>query len=59
MRNADFLWGMGICLVVGSALDMLFVPKRNPMKTSVGKSIQKAGLAVDHATQNLLAALEK
>ena len=49
-----FLIGMGAGMVVGAAAGMMAPCGRQSMKTQVGKSIQKLGVAVDHAVDNIV-----
>ncbi len=51
---AGFWLGMGAGMMAGAALGMVASANRDPMKTQVGKSIQKLGLAVDHAVDNIV-----
>ena len=50
---AGFWVGIGAGMMAGAALGMM-MPTRDPMKTQVGKSIHKLGLAVDHAVDNIV-----
>ena len=49
-----FLIGMGAGMVVGAAAGMMAPCGGQSMKTQVGKSIQKLGVAVDHAVDNIV-----
>ena len=51
---AGFWVGMGAGLMAGAAVGMMVSSSRDPMKTQVGKSIHKLGLAVDHAVDNIV-----
>ena len=51
---AGFWIGMGAGLLTGAAMGMMWPYGRDPMKTQVGKSIQKLGIAVDHAVDNII-----
>lgn len=51
---AGFWIGMGAGLLTGAAMGMMSSYGRDPMKTQVGKSIQKLGIAVDHAVDNII-----
>ena len=51
---AGFWVGMGAGMMAGAALGMVAASSRDPMKTQVGKSIQKLGLAVGHAVDNIV-----
>ena len=52
--HAGFWVGMGAGLVAGAALGMMTPRGRDSMKTQVGKSIHKLGVAVDHAVDNIV-----
>ena len=56
MRNmcAGFWAGMGAGMMAGAVLGMMMPCGRDPMKTQVGKSIHKLGVAVDHAVDNIV-----
>jgi len=55
MRNdAEFWFGMGAGMAAGAMLGMMMPFEKNSMKTHVGKSIQKLGVAVDHTVDNLV-----
>ena len=45
---------MGAGLVAGATAGMLVSHERDSMKTQVGKSIHKLGVAVDHAVDNIV-----
>ena len=45
---------MSAGLVAGAAAGMMLGCRRDPMKTQVGKSIHKLGVAVDHAVDNIV-----
>ena len=49
-----FLIGMGAGLMVGAMAGMMMPCGRDKMKTQVGKSIHKLGIAVDHAVDNIV-----
>ncbi len=49
-----FLVGMGAGLVAGAMAGMMMPCGRDPMKTQVGRSIHKLGVAVDHAVDNIV-----
>ena len=51
---AGFWIGMIAGLLAGAAAGMLSHYGRDPMKTQVGKSIRKLGIAVDHAVDNII-----
>ena len=52
--NTGFWVGMSAGLVTGAALGMMTPYGRDPMKTQVGTSIHKLGVAVDHAVDNIV-----
>ena len=55
MKMCTGFWvGMGAGLLVGAAAGMMMPNGRNSMKTQVGKSIHKLGVAVDHAVDNII-----
>ena len=45
---------MSAGLLAGAAAGMMSPYGRDPMKTQVGKSIRKLGIAVDHAVDNII-----
>ena len=49
---AGFWVGMSAGLLAGAAMGMMSPYGRDPMKTQVGKSIRKLGIAVDNAVEN-------
>ena len=49
-----FLVGMGAGLVAGTMAGMMMPRGRDNMKTQVGRSIHKLGVAVDHAVDNIV-----
>ena len=49
-----FLVGMGAGLVAGAMVGRKMPCGKTPMKTQVGKSIHKLGLAVDHAVDSIV-----
>ena len=49
---AGFWVGMSAGLLAGAAVGMMSPCGRTSMKTQVGKSIQKLGIALDHAVDN-------
>ena len=55
MKNLRKLIGLALALVM--ALGMMMPAGRTPMKTQVGKRIQKVGVAVDHTVDNLISNL--
>ena len=55
MKSCAGFWiGMGAGLLAGAAIGAMSPYRRDPMKTQVGKSIQKLGIAVDHAVDNIV-----
>ena len=55
MRTCTGFWvGMGAGLMAGAAVGMMVPCGRDPMKTQVGNSIHKLGVAVDHAVDNIV-----
>ena len=58
MRLCTGFWvGMGAGIMAGAAVGMMLPYGRGPMKTQVGKSIHKLGIAVDHAVDNIVSDL--
>ena len=51
---AGFWIGMGAGLAVGAAAGMMMPCGKDPMKTQVGRSIHKLGIAVDRAVDNIV-----
>ena len=49
-----FWAGMGAGIVAGAVAGMMLPYGRDPMKTQVGKSIHKLGVAVDHAVDSIV-----
>jgi len=49
-----FLVGMGAGLMAGAMAGWMMPYRKDPMKTQVGKSIHKLGLAVDHAVDSIV-----
>ena len=45
---------MGAGIVAGAVAGMMLPYGRDPMKTQVGRSIQKLGVAVDHAVDSIV-----
>ena len=55
MKMCTGFWvGMSAGLLTGAAMGMMVPCSRDPMKTQVGKSIHKLGVAVDHAVDNIV-----
>ena len=55
MKMCIGFWaGMGAGIVAGAVAGMMLPYGRDPMKTQVGKSIHKLGVAVDHAVDSIV-----
>lgn len=55
MNMCTGFWaGMGTGMVAGALLGMMVPSGKQTMKTPVGKSIQKLGIAVDQAVDNIV-----
>ena len=55
MNMCTGFWvGMGACFFAGAVAGMMVPYGRDPMKTQVGRSIHKLGVAVDHAVDNIV-----
>ena len=55
MKMCTVFWvGMGAGVMAGAALGMMMPCGRQSMKTQVGKSIHKLGVAVDNAVDNIV-----
>ena len=55
MQMCTGFWiGMGAGMAIGAAAGMMMPCGRQSMKTQVGTSIQKLGVAVDHAVDNIV-----
>ena len=55
MKMCTGFWiGMSAGLMAGMAAGMMVCPERQAMKTQVGKSSHKLGVAVDHAVDNIV-----
>ena len=55
MRMSTGFWvGMSAGLMAGAAMGMMAPCGRQSMKTQVGKSIHKLGVAVDNAVDNIV-----
>ena len=52
--STGFFIGMGAGLMAGAMAGMMLPYGRDPMKTQVGKSIHKLGVAIDHAVDNIV-----
>ena len=53
-KTVGFLAGMGADLIAGAAAGAMMPYGKDPMKTQVGKSIRKLGIAVDRAVDNII-----
>ena len=55
MKMCTGFWvGMSAGMMTGAALGMMMPCGRQSMKTNVGKSIHKLGVAVDNAVDNIV-----
>ena len=54
ISSIGFWVGIGAGLMAGAAVGMMMPYGRDPMKTQVGKSIHKLGVAVDHAVDSIV-----
>ena len=52
--STGFYIGLGAGLVAGAVAEMMMSARKDAMKTPVGKSIHKLGLAVDQAVDSIL-----
>ena len=52
--STGFFIGMGAGLMAGAMAGIMMPYGRDPMKTQVGKSIHKLGVAVDHAVDSIV-----
>ena len=52
--STGFFIGMGAGLMAGAMAGIMMPYGRDPMKTQVGKSIHKLGVAIDHAVDNIV-----
>ena len=60
MRMCTGFWvGIGAGLMAGAAVGMMVPYGRDPMKTQVGKSIHKLGVAVDHAVDSIVSEMRR
>ena len=58
MKGCSGFWvGMRAGLLAGDEMGMMSPYGRDPMKTQVGKSIRKLGIAVDNAVDNIVSDL--
>ena len=56
-RRTCLLLGLGAGMMAGAAAGAAMPYGHDPMKTQVGKSIRKLGIAVDHAVDNVISEL--
>jgi len=55
MKMCTGFWvGMSAGLIAGAVVGMMLPCRRDTMKTQVGKSIHKLGVAVDHAVDSII-----
>lgn len=55
MKTSTGFWvGIGAGMAAGAAVGMMMPGGRQSMKTQVGKSIHKLGVAVDHAVDDIV-----
>ena len=55
MKMGTGFWvGIGAGIAAGAAMGMMMPGSRQSMKTQVGKSIHKLGVAADHAVDDLV-----
>ena len=55
MKTCTGFWvGMSAGLMAGAAVGMMMPCGRDSMKTQVGRSIHKLGVAVDHAVDDIV-----
>ena len=55
MKLCTGFWvGMSAGLMAGAMVGMMVPCGKDPMKTQVGRSIHKLGMAVDHAVDNIV-----
>ena len=59
MKFCTGFWiGMGAGVMAGTAAGMMLCRERRAMKTQVGKSIHKLGVAVDRAVDNIVSEMQ-
>ena len=51
------VFGLGAGLAAGTVIGMMMPVGRTPMRTKMGKRIQKMGIAVDHTMDDILSNL--
>ena len=55
MKMCTGFWiGMSAGVMAGTAAGMMVSCSKDPMKTQVGRSIHKLGVAVDHAVDSIV-----
>jgi len=58
MKLSTGFWvGIGAGMMAGAAAGMMGTTNQTSMKTQAGKAIQKLGVAVDHAVDNIVSDL--
>ena len=55
--DCALLFGLGAGLTAGTMIGMMLPVGRAPMRTKMGKRIQKMGIAVDHTMDDILSNL--
>ena len=55
--DCALLFGLGAGLTAGTMIGMMLPVGRTPMRTKMGKRIQKMGIAVDHTMDDILSNL--
>ena len=55
--DCALLFGLGAGLTAGTMIGMMLPVGRSPMRTKMGKRIQKMGIAVDHTMDDILSNL--
>lgn len=55
--DTALLFGMGAGFAAGTVLGLMLPVGRTPMRTKMGKRIQRMGIAVDHTMDDLLSNL--
>jgi len=53
MKLSSFIWGLGVGMVAGVAVDMVAFPLPKARKAAVGKAVQRVGDAVDSAMDDV------
>ena len=52
--DCALLFGLGAGLTAGTMIGLMLPVGRTPMRTKMGKRIQKMGIAVDHTMDDIL-----